>query len=30
LAANVLSIGLTNLFNRLNTTIREPAGAVWG
>jgi AhpD family alkylhydroperoxidase len=29
LAAIVLMIGLTNLFNRLNTTIREPAGAIW-
>ena|SRR5215207_5549520 len=30
LAAIVLMIGITNLFNRLNTTIREPAGATWG
>ncbi|WP_329474819.1 carboxymuconolactone decarboxylase family protein [Kribbella sp. NBC_01510] len=30
LAAIILMIGITNLFNRLNTTIREPAGATWG
>ncbi|WP_328519783.1 carboxymuconolactone decarboxylase family protein [Kribbella sp. NBC_00359] len=30
LAAVILMIGITNLFNRLNTTIREPAGATWG
>jgi AhpD family alkylhydroperoxidase len=30
LSAIILMIGLTNLFNRLNTTIREPAGATWG
>ena len=30
LAAIVLMIGLTNLFNRLNTTVRAPAGATWG
>ncbi|MEV5967266.1 carboxymuconolactone decarboxylase family protein [Kribbella sp. NPDC051952] len=29
LAAIILMIGITNLFNRLNTTIREPAGATW-
>jgi len=29
LAAIILMIGITNLFNRLNTTIREPAGAIW-
>jgi AhpD family alkylhydroperoxidase len=29
LAAIVLMIGLTNLFNRLNTTVRAPAGATW-
>jgi AhpD family alkylhydroperoxidase len=29
LAAITLMIGLTNLFNRLNTTIREPAGTTW-
>ncbi|TDD23818.1 carboxymuconolactone decarboxylase family protein [Actinomadura sp. KC06] len=30
LSALILVIALTNLFNRLNTTIREPAGATWG
>ncbi|MFI5693865.1 carboxymuconolactone decarboxylase family protein [Kribbella sp. NPDC051586] len=30
LSAIILMIGITNLFNRLNTTIREPAGATWG
>ena len=30
LAAIILMIGLTNLFNRLNTTVRAPAGATWG
>ncbi|WP_438487338.1 carboxymuconolactone decarboxylase family protein [Streptomyces sp. S186] len=29
LAAIVLTIGLTNLFNRLNATTRQPAGAGW-
>jgi AhpD family alkylhydroperoxidase len=29
-AALVLWIGLTNLFNRINATIKEPAGATWG
>ncbi len=29
-AALVLWIATTNLFNRVNTTIREPAGATWG
>ncbi|TDC76850.1 carboxymuconolactone decarboxylase family protein [Streptomyces hainanensis] len=29
LAAIILMIGLTNLFNRLNTTVEEPAGATW-
>lgn len=29
-AAILLMVGLTNLFNRINTTIREPAGATWG
>ncbi|WP_433157129.1 carboxymuconolactone decarboxylase family protein [Kribbella sp. CA-247076] len=29
LAAIILMIGLTNLFNRINTTVREPAGATW-
>ena len=30
LAALILWIAVTNLFNRLNATIREPAGASWG
>jgi AhpD family alkylhydroperoxidase len=30
LAAIILMISLTNLFNRINTTIREPSGATWG
>ena len=30
LAALVLSIGLINLWNRLNITVRQPVGAVWG
>jgi AhpD family alkylhydroperoxidase len=29
-AAIILMVGLTNFFNRINTTIREPAGATWG
>ncbi|MGG2462211.1 carboxymuconolactone decarboxylase family protein [Streptomyces sp. RGM 3693] len=29
LAALTLTIGLTNLFNRLNATTRQPAGAGW-
>ncbi|TCO51049.1 AhpD family alkylhydroperoxidase [Kribbella antiqua] len=29
LAAIILMISLTNLFNRINTTVREPAGATW-
>lgn len=29
-AAIVLMVGLANFFNRINTTIREPAGATWG
>jgi AhpD family alkylhydroperoxidase len=29
LAAIVLMIGLTNLFNRVNAATREPAGATW-
>jgi len=29
LSAIILMIGLTNLFNRLNTTVRAPAGATW-
>ncbi|MER7751405.1 carboxymuconolactone decarboxylase family protein [Kitasatospora sp. NPDC097643] len=30
LAAIIMMIGLTNLFNRLNATIEEPAGQTWG
>ena len=30
LAAIIVMIGMTNLFNRINTTIRERAGATWG
>jgi AhpD family alkylhydroperoxidase len=29
LSAIILMIALTNLFNRLNTTVREPAGQTW-
>lgn len=29
LAAIILMIGVTNLFNRLNATTRQPAGATW-
>jgi AhpD family alkylhydroperoxidase len=29
LSAIVLMISLTNMFNRLNTTVRAPAGATW-
>ncbi|MCF2529288.1 carboxymuconolactone decarboxylase family protein [Yinghuangia soli] len=29
-AALLLLIGVTNLFNRLNSAIREPAGTTWG
>lgn len=29
LAAIILTIGVTNLFNRVNATIRQPAGAGW-
>ncbi|GAA1387898.1 carboxymuconolactone decarboxylase family protein [Kitasatospora putterlickiae] len=29
LSAIILMIGLTNFFNRINTTIQEPAGATW-
>lgn len=28
-AAIILMVALTNFFNRINTTIREPAGATW-
>ena len=30
LASLVLWIAMTNFFNRINVTIREPAGATWG
>jgi AhpD family alkylhydroperoxidase len=30
LAGLILWIGTTNLFNRLNATIKEPAGTTWG
>lgn len=30
LAALILMIATTNFFNRINITIREPAGATWG
>jgi AhpD family alkylhydroperoxidase len=30
LAAVVTMIALTNFFNRVNATVREPAGATWG
>lgn len=29
-SAIILMVALTNFFNRINTTIREPAGATWG
>jgi AhpD family alkylhydroperoxidase len=29
-AAIILMVALTNFFNRINTTVREPAGATWG
>ncbi|MFF8674343.1 carboxymuconolactone decarboxylase family protein [Streptomyces sp. NPDC015242] len=30
LAGLILTIALTNLFNRINTTVQEPAGTTWG
>ncbi|KUO20913.1 carboxymuconolactone decarboxylase family protein [Streptomyces dysideae] len=30
LSALILTISLTNMFNRINTTTREPAGVTWG
>lgn len=30
LSALILMVALTNLFNRLNTTVKEPAGATLG
>ncbi|MFI6817735.1 carboxymuconolactone decarboxylase family protein [Nonomuraea sp. NPDC050328] len=29
ISALLLLVGVTNLFNRLNTAIKEPAGATW-
>ncbi|MGC5037356.1 carboxymuconolactone decarboxylase family protein [Streptomyces sp. DT190] len=30
LSGLILTIAVTNLFNRINTTIQEPAGTTWG
>ncbi|GGX25946.1 carboxymuconolactone decarboxylase family protein [Streptomyces lomondensis] len=30
LSGLILTVALTNLFNRINTTIQEPAGTQWG
>jgi alkylhydroperoxidase family enzyme len=30
LSAIILMIATTNFFNRINATIKEPAGASWG
>ncbi|MGW2823313.1 carboxymuconolactone decarboxylase family protein [Streptomyces sp. NPDC001443] len=30
LSALILTIALTNMFNRINTTTKEPAGVTWG
>lgn len=30
LSALILTVSLTNMFNRVNTTIKEPAGTTWG
>jgi AhpD family alkylhydroperoxidase len=30
LAAIILMVATTNMFNRINATIKEPAGATWG
>ena len=30
LSGLILTISVTNLFNRINTTIKEPAGTTWG
>ncbi|MGW0614081.1 carboxymuconolactone decarboxylase family protein [Streptomyces sp. NPDC002788] len=30
LSGLILTVALTNLFNRINTTIQEPAGTTWG
>ena len=29
LSSIILMIGITNLFNRINATVREPAGKTW-
>ncbi|MGI5426352.1 carboxymuconolactone decarboxylase family protein [Streptomyces sp. CA-179760] len=30
LSGLILTVSLTNMFNRINTTIQEPVGATWG
>jgi AhpD family alkylhydroperoxidase len=30
LSALILTVAVTNMFNRINTTIQEPAGTTWG
>jgi AhpD family alkylhydroperoxidase len=30
LSALILTVSLTNMFNRINTTIQEPVGTTWG
>ncbi|MFE9030261.1 carboxymuconolactone decarboxylase family protein [Streptomyces iakyrus] len=30
LSALILTVSVTNMFNRINTTIQEPAGTTWG
>jgi|SRR5947208_310250 len=30
LSGLIMAIAVTNMFNRINTTIREPAGTTWG
>ncbi|MFC9507947.1 carboxymuconolactone decarboxylase family protein [Streptomyces sp. NPDC057002] len=30
LSGLILTVSLTNMFNRINTTIQEPAGTTWG
>ncbi|MFH0516539.1 carboxymuconolactone decarboxylase family protein [Streptomyces sp. M41] len=30
LSALILTVSVTNMFNRINTTIKEPAGTTWG
>ena len=29
LAAVILTVAMTNMFNRINVTIKEPAGTTW-